>query len=421
MPRLLMLAHWFPPCGRWPTAAKRAEGFARHLPEFGWDTVVIAPDLDAHGLCDCGADHGAPVPGIEVRRIPLRPARLAALDTRSGQQDDPGGQTEHTAGPIQMARATARTLFESRGRWLTDARRSLDAELASGSFDAIWTTSGPSSSAVVGARVSRQHQLPWIADLRDPISSVIVPTQAHPGPQRLVRRLGAIRALRQADAVVATSHASARLDAAALGRHVDTIHSGVALEEIVELTQAAPTHDADAVLLTGAIYPDGMAVSVITQGIAELRRRATPVHVHYFGTDGAALAAAARADGVQDLVHDHGFRPVSEINDWARRTRATLILELVTGATRIPGKVFEFAALGVPVVVVPGEHAEIRSILDAAGSHALPAANSTDFADAVAQFAPLSDHAPNPDFSLTRRNAAKSLSGLLNAARVGSR
>src|SRR5688572_5347176 len=41
--RLLIITYHFPPSGA--SAVHRVLGFARHLPKFGWDAIIVAPPL----------------------------------------------------------------------------------------------------------------------------------------------------------------------------------------------------------------------------------------------------------------------------------------------------------------------------------------------------------------------------------------
>lgn len=365
MPRVLMLAHWFPPCRRWPTAGRRVEGFARHLPKYGWDALVLTPDLGAHDLCDCGAAHDGDLPGLDVRRFPLRPSRAAAL-SRGGPTPRPGpagtSPSRAAMGP------TLRSAFESRGRWLTEAYGAVSELLRSDSFDVIWTTSSPHSSVMVGARAQRSSGLPWVADLRDPVDDIVLAPGAHHGPQQMLRRVAVKPALRRAAAVVAATRGSAEADARSLGREVTWVYSGLSeawIEEAATARRHAGPQGGSApreVVLTGAIYAGTMELAPLLTALAELVRSSVDLVLVYLGPDGAVLKDAAAQVGF-DAVDDRGVRRPEEVRQVLATSDVNLLLEHAGTSKRIPGKVFELLASARPIVCVPGSSAELSSLL----------------------------------------------------------
>ena len=76
--RVLMVAYHFPPSGA--VAAHRASKFARYLPEFGWEPVVVARRPDPRQPRD-PSFAGRPAP--RVRLNPLEPARMLGFLPRA--------------------------------------------------------------------------------------------------------------------------------------------------------------------------------------------------------------------------------------------------------------------------------------------------------------------------------------------------
>ena len=127
---------------------QRAVKFARYLPDFGWESVVITGPIGSIGdsnLQDQTLSDELPS-GLEVRRLPGREPH-----SRGGWR----GRVE---------------------RWLRVptpwSRWWIEGTVASGrhvsSVDVVLATMSPFDSCIAAQRLARHHGVPWVADLRDP-------------------------------------------------------------------------------------------------------------------------------------------------------------------------------------------------------------------------------------------------------------
>jgi glycosyltransferase involved in cell wall biosynthesis len=174
--RVLFISYYFPPIGGIGT--ERPLAFARRLPDFGWEPVVLTPTEKTIALLRAGA--GMEIPeGIEVIRVAnpdivLKLKKAAGFDVSRNVEDElfGGWMPEKIAGGgIKMRAVRA---FKN---WAYFPDRVIDmypflmreglAQLRSRHFDAIYTNSPPYSSAMVGARLQKKTGVPWLCDLSD--------------------------------------------------------------------------------------------------------------------------------------------------------------------------------------------------------------------------------------------------------------
>jgi glycosyltransferase involved in cell wall biosynthesis len=175
-----MLARHFPPIGG--AGVHRSVGTARHLPEYGYEAVVITgPGIraDRWSPHDPGLLEGIPE-GLEVHRLP---------------GSDPG----EASGMRARADRWLQRRPQSVSWWLDGAIR---AGLEHGrGADLVYASCIPYETAVAGAELARALGVPWVADLEDPWAldeMRVQPTAVH---RR--RDLAAMRAaLRTASAIV---------------------------------------------------------------------------------------------------------------------------------------------------------------------------------------------------------------------------
>jgi glycosyltransferase involved in cell wall biosynthesis len=178
MKRVLFLAYHFPPVGG--AGVQRNAKFARYLPEFGYDSIVVtgpAAGLDRWAPIDATMEGEVP-PGTEIRRIPGEPP------------------------PSSRWHARAERWLGIRSPWVDwwnenapkIARDATDV-------DVIYASLVPYAAAEAATLLARELGKPWVADLQDPWAldeMWVAPTALH--RRRDVRRMR--RLLGDADAIV---------------------------------------------------------------------------------------------------------------------------------------------------------------------------------------------------------------------------
>jgi glycosyltransferase involved in cell wall biosynthesis len=172
--RVALLAYYFPPLGG--AGVQRAVTLARHLPEFGWDPVVVTG------------------PGSQEDRWSPRDAGLGR-----GLE---GVRVVHVAGPEPPRRGgRAERWLRVRSEWArwweqaaVDALETLDVDL-------VLATLSPFEGATAAARAAATLGKPWVADLRDPWAldeMAVYPSRLHRAAERREMRT----ALATASAIV---------------------------------------------------------------------------------------------------------------------------------------------------------------------------------------------------------------------------
>jgi glycosyltransferase involved in cell wall biosynthesis len=144
--RVLMVAFHFPPSGA--VAAHRAHKFARYLPDFGWEPVVITRRPTPMQPLD-ESFSGKPAPAEQLD--PFEPSRLLGVL--------PKGWIE----PVR------RYLFvpDEESGWRKLLRRMLPEFIERYTPDVLWANSVPTGSLVAAAAVAKEARLPLVVDFHN--------------------------------------------------------------------------------------------------------------------------------------------------------------------------------------------------------------------------------------------------------------
>ena len=144
--RVLMVAFHFPPSGA--VAAQRAHKFARYLPEFGWEPIVVARRPDPLQPRD-ESFAGKPAPAEELH--PSEASRLLGVLPK---------------GWIDPVRRFFCIPDDETG-WRKLLRKTLPTLIERHRPDVLWSNSVPTGSLVAAAAAARDAKLPFVADFHN--------------------------------------------------------------------------------------------------------------------------------------------------------------------------------------------------------------------------------------------------------------
>lgn len=171
MKKVLIVAYYFPPSGG--AGVQRTLKFAKYLPEFGWEPVILTVDESADfpardpELMDELPDH------INIYRSKIfEPYGLyrkltgkhdQAVDIANLVQGEQPGLAQRLS---EWVRATF-FIPDARCFWRWTAVRKGLQIIRENNIDAIYSTAPPYTCHVIGEILHRKTGIPWVADFRD--------------------------------------------------------------------------------------------------------------------------------------------------------------------------------------------------------------------------------------------------------------
>ncbi|MBM4118624.1 glycosyltransferase family 4 protein [bacterium] len=358
MKRFLMVAHFFPPMG--DGGVFRSLKFARYLPEFGWEPVVLCGRAEDYWVRDESLLAELP-PGLERLAVGGLTGQSLLRRLRGGSGAAAGGARSSRRFRQLRRLGDFLLLPDAYAGWIGPATRAGRRRLAAGDIALVYSSSPPDSGHCVAQRLAAASGLPWVADFRDPWFGLHLktpPTAWH--RWRHARMEAAVLARAQ---VVAVTEAWRAHYAERAARPPRLIRNG--FDPADYPARAAPPRVPGAplrILHTGKLSLTRSAGPFLA-GLAALRA-ARPELVErlelcFLGPRESDNEAAARALGLADCVRFAG--PVSHAESVARQQAADLLLLIKHDDARykdlVPGKFYEYAAAGPPLLAVtpPGE------------------------------------------------------------------
>ncbi|HMH50449.1 MAG TPA: glycosyltransferase [Candidatus Acidoferrum sp.] len=366
MARVLLVSYHYPPTSA--VGALRVAKFAKYLPEFGWDPVVLsaetrenAPATASEGIAPVVRAPVWPGPGSVYRLIQrLRPRRGDRhVDLTFEQKDTirPGLRAT-----LKRTLVSLQSWPDGAFGWWAPGVLAARKLMGEGGYSAIVTTGPPHTAHLIGLAL-RRSGVRWIADFRDPWVN-------NPGKSRSIRstlsdtfdRRAEAAVVKRADAVLSTT---AQLRRQFLDRYpgratrFHTVINGVDYDDFTGVRNHANLKFTIAHF--GTMYykrsPDPLFAAARFLVDAGVLPRETVALVFAGCTeDGIDLQAAARRHGVSELLEMVGL--VSRPRALEMMVNAgALLLFAQDQPLQIPAKAYEYIASGRPIIAVTGEGA----------------------------------------------------------------
>jgi glycosyltransferase involved in cell wall biosynthesis len=405
---VLMIAFHFPPAAM-GSGHLRTLGFARHLPEFGWDPIVLSARPLAY-------PRTAPIrAGVIPENCVVH--RAMALDA-----------SRHLG-----IRGKYPGLLAQPDRWVSW----WPAAVAQGlrlirrhQVCAIWSTYPIMTAHCIARTLSQVAKVPWVADFRDPVTSSV---EAENPFSVASQRRWEQRVLRDAKRTVFTTsgalhHYAERYPEAGCGGRLSVIGNGYDEAEFVDLPRVAPPLDGRPLMLlhSGLLYPEGRDPVPFFKALARLKASGLAAP--------ALLKVVLRASGwetrYQQEIDSLGIADIVSLAPPVGNREALVEQAVADGLLlfqgskfdrQIPAKVYEYLRIARPIFALVGPDGDTASVLRDTGGAAI--APSGDVA-AIAQhlsdfvFALREGRAPrtHPEVvaRYSRREGAASLAGLLD-------
>lgn len=337
----------------------RVLAWARYLPQFGWKPIILTLPVNYRSPQDADSSLLRAIPeGTEVRRIP--PLLLKRAPARSssppGRQEKRRVSRSIRRAALGAARNVKNQLIlpDARLTWVPVALRDVRRIWKAQPFDALLTTSRENSNHLVGWRASVFPGMPWVADLQDPWQSS---WDVGSGTTRWLNRQLGRHVLRAATHFTVMSpsigHALSEKYGAPRGR-ITVITNGFSPRQRDSLEPRSPHSDRVIITHTGRFY--GRRSPRPLLAAAERLANAHP---------GVAQRLEIRLVGdfdVQVMKEISRYRsapwlklipPVPHEEALRHQDEADLLL-LITGEdwNALPGKIFEYLAIGKPLLAV---------------------------------------------------------------------
>jgi glycosyltransferase involved in cell wall biosynthesis len=370
--RLALFAYYFPPLGG--AGSQRALSFARHLPEHGWEVVVVTPREGVFGKDSSLLQDG--IPGVRVIRTgTLEPAvivRKLLKREEAGSSVSAGDYVEEVevgaVGRAIRSWARERIYFPDSSRgWISHAVRAAGREHRKAPFSVVLSSSPPVSAHVAAERFSSKQGIPWVADWRDLWTDrVPLPVARMLDAQEMESRM-----LRSAAAVFAPMDALRDHLRGKRGQDpVVTVRNGFEPIDFSGPVRRPPEDGIFRIVYTGTLYsPEEQFPGAVFEALRRIRSRpgSDLLRVRFLGKVHPGAMDLAKAAGIVEGLEMDGFLPHAKCLEAMADSRLLLMMATDKGDralnVEVPAKTYEYLAARRPILALADPASETGRIL----------------------------------------------------------
>lgn len=367
MRKVLVITYYWPPAGG--PGVQRWLKFVKYLPDFGIEPIVYTPQNPNYPILDENLVNEVPK-GIKILKQSIRePYAWASLLSKKKTQTISSGiiQEKKPSFIEKLLLWTRGNLFipDARKFWVKPSIKYLSKIILDEGIETIITTGPPHSIHLIGLGLKERHAVEWIADFRDPWTSI-----GYHDKLRLTRKSQKkhkameIQVLNQTDKIVVTSGATKKEFEHLTDKPIKVITNGFddSLDAIEPDSDFTISHIGS--LLTGrnpVILWENLKVL-----IAENESFKRKLKIKLAGVVGEEVLESIRENGLDSHLEQLGYLSHNQVLEVQQKSQVLLLLEIDSEETKgiIPGKLFEYLNAKRPILAIGPEGWEAGAIVE---------------------------------------------------------
>jgi len=367
MKRVLIITYYWPPAGG--PGVQRWLYFVKYFREFGIEPVVYIPKNAHYPLQD--ESFVAEVPsGIEIISQPVsEPYKFAKwFSKKKTKQMSSGIIAKKNLSVLEKLLLYIRGNFfipDARVGWVKPSVVFLKKYLADHPVEAMVTSGPPHSLHLIGLRLKKELGLQWLADFRDPWTTIHYHDSLRltKKSQKRHKQLEA-EVLQAADTVTVTSPTTKKEFEAITSRPVKVVTNGFERKETITTHLDTKFSIAHIGSLLSERNPR-ILWEVLNELACEVAGFRDDLEIVLAGVIGEEILESISSFGLSQNLRNVGYVSHKEALQLQHNAQLLLLLEIDSPETRaiIPGKLFEYIRAERPIVAIGPEGSDIKAVL----------------------------------------------------------
>lgn len=368
MKKVLIITYYWPPAGG--PGVQRWLKFVKYLPDFDIEPIVYIPENASYPIIDkelCNEVN----PEVKVLTQPIKePYKIARLFSKKSTQNISSGiiPDERKQSLSEQLLLFIRGNFfipDARIGWVKPSVEYLSEYIKINPVDIVITTGPPHSLHLIGKQLKEQFNIPWIADFRDPWTTIgyhkklkltASAAQKHKTLEKEV--------LNEADRILVTSPSTKKDFEQITQQPIDVITNGYDIERI----EKKPLDKKFTIAHIGSLLSDRNP-RVLWKALAELIKNnpdfKQDFELKLAGKVSTQILNALDEFKLSPYVNNMGYISHQQAITEQRTSQVLLLLEIDSEETRaiIPGKLFEYMAAERPILAIGPEKSDVEALI----------------------------------------------------------
>lgn len=367
MKKVLVITYYWPPAGG--PGVQRWLKFVKYLNDFEIEPVVYIPENPHYPIIDKSLVSEIPK-GIKILKHPIKePYGLAkSFFKKKTQTISSGIIPKKKPSIIEKLMLFVRGNFfipDARVGWVKPSVKFLNDYLIENPVDVIITTGPPHSLHLIGKELKNQTKLPWIADFRDPWTTIgyhkeLLLSKASQQKHKQLEK----EALQTADKIIVTSPSTKKDFETITQKPIEVITNGFDIEISTENEFDKKFTLAHIGSLLSERNPE-MLWKVLSELVTENSEFKKDFELKLAGIVSDDVIKSINNFGLSEHLVSLGYLSHKQSIEIQRKSQLLLLIEIDSPETKaiIPGKLFEYLAAKRPIVAIGPKGSDIEGII----------------------------------------------------------
>ena len=391
MKKVILIAFYFNQVNE--IASKRLRALAKYLPQFGWDPIVIVPDLGfipkENDDLNCRIIYTEYEDMFSHFSNKFKKSNSSEADDSKGSRDSRDSiefndeklkdSTSYSNPIASKAISIAGEVFaypDGMKYWHESAFKEASKIMDEEEIDAIISSSWPITCHTIAKDLKEHHDIPWIADLRDLWN--LNPYVSHTFIRDYFEKRLELKTFENADALTTTTdlaaetlstlHPMSRIVPILSGYDKDDFKF---LEELVSKNDNFSNDFSEKLkfIYAGSLYGGKRDPTYLFEAIRQLEDEgkldSSKISIEFYG-DSTGLEEIASRYGLLDIVQIGGKIAHEEVLKKQLNSDVLLLISWDNEKEKmfIPGKIYEYFALKKPVLSIGYKEGSLKDLIE---------------------------------------------------------
>jgi galactitol-specific phosphotransferase system IIB component len=366
--KVLIIAYYWPPAGG--PGVQRWVKFIKYLPDFDIEPILYIPKNPAYPILDESLTNEVSSELTILKKSIFEPLRIAQLFSKKQSNTLSAGIIKNKTKQSLLERIMLYIrgnyfVPDARKFWVKPSIKYLKNYIQNNAIDTIITTGPPHSLHLIGLGLKEQLGIKWIADFRDPWTSISyhkklkINIKAQKTHKTLEKKV-----LQTADKIIVTSPSTKSEFEQITKQPISVITNGYDNSsggKVVLVQKFSLAH-------IGSLLADRNP-SILWEVLGELIQEKED-----FSKDFVLKLAGTISDDVLENIKSYGLEKHLDLlgyiphKDIIKLQKSSQVLVLITIDSKetkgiIPGKLFEYMVSGRPILGIGAQNADFKQII----------------------------------------------------------
>ena len=366
--KALIITYYWPPAGG--PGVQRWLKFVKYLPQFNIEPIVYVPEnpnypiMDTSFLSEVSSD-------LKIIKQPIsEPYKFARILSNKKSKDISRGiiLEENNQKLLEKIMLWARgNLFipDARVGWVKPSVKFLSEYIKNEKIETIITTGPPHSLHLIGLKIKEKLGVKWIADFRDPWTSIgyhkqLRLTKKSQQKHKLLEK----EVLTGADQVIVTSLVTKEEFKGITNKPIHVITNGYDMVPSEKATLDIKFTISHIGSLLSKRNPE-VLWKVLNDIIQENEDFSLDLQLNFVGLISENILDSIKKNNLSNYINNVGYVSHKEAIMFQKKSQLLLLIEIDSEDTKciIPGKLFEYMVSGRPIIGIGPKGSDVETII----------------------------------------------------------